>query len=330
MGMGRRRGRADGPRRRRAVVVGALLATLTMAAGTGLASAAARPRDTARVGSSVARGRIAVVAAENEYGDVVAAVGGRAVSVTSVLRNPSVDPHTYETSVRVAQQVAAAGLVVQNGLGYDSFLSRIEAASPSRSRQVIDVATLLHLPSSTRNPHLWYAPGTMPAVAAAVARALSHLDPGHAALFRHNVAAFDATLEPWRRAMATLRHRFAGAPVAATEPVADDLVAAAGLRMVTPWAFQADVMNGVDPSPQLVQALQDELTHHRVRALLYNVQVTDPLTTSLLALARRSHVPTVAVYETMPSPGFHYGSWMVAETHALEVAIANGRSTGHL
>lgn len=319
-------GRADGGRGRRAgwrtpAVALALVAVLVTPV------AAASPR---RDGGRAARSTIPVVAAENQYGDVVAAVGGRAVSVTSILRNPAVDPHTYETSVRVAQQVASARLVVQNGLGYDTFLSRIEAASPSRSRQVIDVGKLLRLPASTRNPHLWYAPSTMPAVAAAVGRALIRLDPGRAARFRHNVAVFDATLAPWRRALARLHRRFAGAPVATTEPVADDLVAAAGLRMVTPWAFQADVMNGVDPSPQLVQGLQDELSRHRVRALLYNVQVTDPLTTSLLALARRSHVPTVAVYETMPSPGFHYGRWMTAETHALEVALADGRSTGRL
>ncbi len=329
MGMGRRRGRADGPRRRRAVVVGALLATLTMAAGTGLASAAARPRDTARVGSSVARGRIAVVAAENEYGDVAAAIGGKAVSVTSIMRNPNTDPHTFEASVSVARAVAAARLVIQNGAGYDGFMRRIEAAAPSASRTVIDVRQLLGLPAGTRNPHLWYAPSTMPSVAKAIAADLSRLDPRRAGAFRASLASFEASLRPWRQAIARLRARFAHLAVAATEPVADDLVAAAGLRMATPWVFQADVMNGVDPSPQLLQIEEQLISRHEVRALLYNVQVTDPLTSSLLALAHRSHVPTVAVYETMPT-GFHYGSWMDAETTALEAALSHGRSTARL
>ena len=112
---------------------------------------------------------IAAVGAENEYADVIAQVGGRYVRVSAVQSNPNADPHSFEASPSVAREVAAAALIVQNGLGYDSYMDRIESASPSTSRRVIDVQALLRLPDSTPNPHLWYQPATMPAVAAAVA-----------------------------------------------------------------------------------------------------------------------------------------------------------------
>ena len=112
--------------------------------------------------------------------------------------------------------------------------------------------------------------------------------------------------------------------------MADYFLQAAGMANETPWTFQADVMNGVDPSPQDVAAVRDLLASRSVRALVYNVQVTDPLTQSLVALARASGIPVVAVYETMPQPGFGYQSWMLAEARALQKAITTRQSTERL
>jgi zinc/manganese transport system substrate-binding protein len=38
----------------------------------------------------------------------------------------------------------------------------------------------------------------------------------------------------------------------------------------------------------------------------------------------------VAVYETMPEPGFSYQSWMLAEVNDLHAAVADHTSTEHL
>ena len=279
---------------------------------------------------TVSARKLLAVGAENEYANVIAQVGGRYVRATAIMSNPNTDPHTFEVSPSAAQEVASAALVVQNGLGYDSFMERIEAAAPDPARRVIDVRRLLHRPKSTPNPHLWYDPSTMPAVAKAIARDLSALEPAHRTYFEANAARFDRSLAPWRRAIAALRRRFPGAPVATTEPVADYLLQAAGLRNMTPFAFQADVMNGVDPSPQDVAVEQGLLREHRVRAFVYNVQVTDTLTASLLAIARAAHVPVVGVYETMPTPGFDYQRWMLAEVSALQRALADGKSATRL
>jgi len=282
------------------------------------------------LGSSGAGGKIVAVGAENEYADVIQQVGGKYVQVSAIMSNPNTDPHTFEASASVGRLVNAAQLVVQNGLGYDTFMNTIENAVPDSSRRVIVVQKLLGRPDSTPNPHLWYQPGTMPAVANAVAADLAALQPAHAAYFTANAAAFAASLAAWTKAIAAFKARYPGTPVATTEPVADYLLQAAGADNLTPWAFQADIMNGTDPSAQDVATQRSLFTQHKVTVFLYNQQVTDSLTESFITLAQANGIPVVGVYETMPEPGYHYQSWMLAEVQALQRAVADHVSSEHL
>lgn len=275
-------------------------------------------------------GVVTVVAAENEYGDVAAQIGGRYVHVVSVESDPNTDPHAYEVSTGVARAVAGAGLVIQNGIGYDGFMARIESASPSAERRVIDVQHLLGLPGSTPNPHLWYAPTTMPAVAQALVADLSALDPSHASYFAAGATRFDESLRPWLRAVSYFKARYGGTAVATTEPVADYLLRAMGIDDLTPFTFQADVMNGTDPSPQYVALEDGLLSRHEVRLFVYDQQVVDSLTSSIRRKAESSGIPEVGVYETMPTPGYDYQSWMLAETEDIQRAVVEGTSTVRL
>jgi len=261
---------------------------------------------------------------------VISQVGGRYVSVSAVMSNPNTDPHSFEASIAVAREVGSARLVVQNGLGYDGFMNTIESAVPSGGRTVIDVQRLLGLPDSTPNPHLWYEQGTMPRVANAIAAALAAVQPSHAAYFRASAATFAASLKPLDAAIASFKAANPGARVAVTEPVADYLLSALGAGNLTPWTFQADIMNGVDPSPQDVAAQRALFTGHKVTAFLYNQQVTDALTESFVSLAKQNHIPVVGVYETMPEPGYDYQTWMLTEVQDLRKAIADQVSTEHL
>jgi zinc/manganese transport system substrate-binding protein len=192
------------------------------------------------------------------------------------------------------------------------------------------VQKLLGLPESTPNPHLWYKPGTMPAVANAIAADLASLQPAHAAYFKARAAAFTASLAAWTNAISAFKAKYPNTPVATTEPVADYLLQAAGADNRTPWAFQADIMNGTDPSAQDVAVERSLFTQHLVKVFLYNQQVTDSLTESFITLAHANGIPVVGVYETMPVPGYHYQSWMLTEVQDLRKAVASKISTEHL
>jgi zinc/manganese transport system substrate-binding protein len=281
------------------------------------------------VGAS-APGVVNAIGAESQYANVIAQIGGNYVHVSAILDNPNTDPHSFEFSPSTAKDVSNAKLIVQNGLGYDDFMSKIEAATTTPSRHVIIAQQLLKLPNSTPNPHLWYDPAVMPLVAQAVATELSTLQPGHSAYFDANLRKFDASLTPWLDAIASFKAKYSGRPVATSEPVADYLLQAMGADNLTPFSFQADIMNGTDPTPQDVSLENSLFSKHLVKVFAYNQQVVDSLTTSLRQNAESHGVPVVGVYEIMPAKGYDYQSWMLAETQAIQKAVINGISTEHL
>jgi zinc/manganese transport system substrate-binding protein len=304
--------------------VGVLLA---VAAATGATALAGCSGNASGASSS---GKIVAVGAENQYADVIQQVGGKYVQASAIMSNPNTDPHTFEASAAVAREVGNAELIVQNGVFYDTFMSTIENAAPNSDRKVIDVQKLLGLPNSTPNPHLWYNPVTMPKVADAIASDLSALQPSHASYFQANAKAFISSLTAWNNAIASFKAAYPGTPVATTEPVADYMLQAVGANNLTPFTFQADIMNGIDPSPQNVATEKSLFTQHKVKVFLYNQQVTDPLTESLITLAQQNDIPVVGVYETMPVPGYDYQSWMLAEVQDLQKAVTEKVSTEHL
>ncbi|MGC1238107.1 MAG: zinc ABC transporter substrate-binding protein [Acidimicrobiales bacterium] len=273
---------------------------------------------------------IVAIGAENEYANVLSQIGGKYVSVSAILKNPNTDPHAFEASASVAEEVSKAQLIVQNGVGYDSFMNNIENASPNSARKIITVQNVLGLPTDTPNPHLWYKPTTMPAVAKVMVKDLDKLAPNHSAYFAANLATFDTSLKPWLTAIATFKSKYPHTPVAVTEPVADYLLQAMGAKILTPFVFQADIMNGVDPAPEDITLEDNLFTKHKVKLFCYNQQVVDALTSSIRDTAASKHVPVVGVYETMPTPGYDYQTWMLAEVKAIEAAVTSGTSTKKL
>jgi zinc/manganese transport system substrate-binding protein len=304
---------------RRGIVLAALAVT------AGVSATACSSTSAASSGA-----KVVAVGAENEYANVIGQIGGKYVQVSAIESNPNTDPHTFEASPSVANAVSRAQLVVQNGIGYDTYMNKIESAAPSTTRKVIVAQNLLGLPDSTPNPHLWYSPRTMPAVARAVAADLSKMQPAHAGYFAANLRKFDASLQPWEQAIAKFKAAYPGTTVAVTEPVGDYMLQAIGAKILTPFTLQADIMNGVDPSPQDVSLENGLFASHKVKVFVYNQQVTDSLTASFLSQAKKDGIPVVGVYETMPTPGYDYQSWMVAEVQAMTKAVTDKISTQKL
>ncbi|MDQ6930971.1 MAG: zinc ABC transporter substrate-binding protein [Candidatus Eremiobacteraeota bacterium] len=269
--------------------------------------------------------KIQAVGAENFYADVISQIGGSHVDVRSVLSNPNTDPHTYESNTTDASAVGSADLIVQNGMGYDAFMQKLEAASPRAQRVVIDVATVFGRHAG-ENPHLWYLPDTMPKIAGLLAARFEKLDPTHAREYESNRARFVASLKPWTRAIESAKRSYSKTPVAVTEPVFNYVTTAMGLDVRTPLSFQLAVEEGNDPAPQDVATVRGLLSDRSVKAFIYNQQTVEPTTARLLDLARKNALPIVGVYETMPK-GLHYQQWMKAEVDALTAALKSGKST---
>jgi len=266
-------------------------------------------------------GRIPVVAAENFYGSIITQVGGSRARVRSIIKDPSADPHEYTSNVQDTEAVAQARLVAVNGAGYDAFMDKLLAASPTSGRTVVHVDRLVGVHGSDPNPHLWYEPATAVAVARAAAAELAKLDPAHADSYRAGAARFVASLSPIDAEIASLRRRFAGAPFAYTERVPGYTTALIGLSLKTPPAFAKADEQGTDPPPQSVAAMRGLITGHRIRLLLYNRQASSQAAASVRSLAHAAGIPVVGVSETSPARQT-YQQWQLAQLHAIDEALS--------
>jgi zinc/manganese transport system substrate-binding protein len=268
--------------------------------------------------SSSVAAPVAIAAAENFYGDVARQIGGPDTAVTSILSNPDQDPHLFEASPSVARGLAAARIVIYSGIDYDPWMVKLLRAVAGRDRVAIDVAVLTGRKPGD-NPHIWYDPATMPAFAKALAVDVEKLDPAHRADYEARLAKFERSLQPVRAKIAAVRRRLAGTPTTATEPVFGYMLAALGMT-VRNQRFQLAVMNNTEPSARDVAAFEDDLRQNRVRLLVYNSQASDAVARRMVAIAKRAHVPVIAVTETEP-PGLDYQTWMMRELEAVDRAL---------
>lgn len=272
----------------------------------------------APVGARAADSPVAIVAAENFYGDVAKQIGGPEVAVASILSSPDQDPHLFEASPSVARNISAARIAIVNGIDYDPWMEKLLAAARSADRRTIVVADLVGKKAGD-NPHIWYDPATMAALAQALSGVLEAADPPHRAAYEERLARFLQSLRPIRTRIAALRARLAGTPVAATEPVFGCMFAALGLE-VRDRAFQLAVMNSTEPSASDIAGLEGDLRMHRVRLLAYNRQATDPIAERMEKLARASGIPVIGVTETEPA-GKDYQGWMGSVLDAVDQAL---------
>jgi zinc/manganese transport system substrate-binding protein len=273
--------------------------------------------------AGAAEAKIAVVAAENFYGDIARQIGRDRVAVTSIMNSPDQDPHLFETTPGIVRQIAGAQIAIVNGADYDPWMEKLLSAAPRPNRKMIVAADLVHKKAGD-NPHLWYDPATMPAVAGAIAAALGAADAAHKSDYAARLKTFLASLKPLDDKIAAVRGKYSGAAVTASEPVFGPMAQALGLTMRNE-RFQLSIMNDTEPSARDVAAFEQDLKDRKVRVMFYNKQASGKIVQHLVALARAGNIPVVGVSETAP-PGLSYQDWMLGQLNDTEKALAGPSS----
>jgi zinc/manganese transport system substrate-binding protein len=266
---------------------------------------------------------INVVAAENFYGDMVKQLGGSHVSVTSILSDPNIDPHQYESNAQTAIQVSKAQLVIENSGGYDGWMDKILSGSPNSNRIVLkgyDVAQV-KLPE---NEHVWYSIDNAATIAQAITDDLKKLDPADAVTFDNNLLTFKQSLQPIQQKIVAIKSKYAGTPVGLTETIYLYQAVPLGLNVLTPFEFQKAMAEGNDPPADTVVTAENQINHHMIKVLIYNEQTVTPSTTKLENDARAQNIPIVPVTETTPR-GKTYQTWMLDQLNTLEQDLQSTR-----
>jgi zinc/manganese transport system substrate-binding protein len=264
---------------------------------------------------------VKVVAAENFYGDMASQIGGANVTVTSILNSPDQDPHLFEASPETAKALTDAKIVIVNGVDYDPWMEKLLSAHKAPARKEILVGALVgHKPGD--NPHLWYDPAYMKAAAKAFVGDLTAVDPAHKADYEQGYAKFVDSLKPLDDKIVAMRKSYAGQPVTLSEPVFGYQAELIGLK-VRNEKFALAIMNNAEPTPSEVAGFENDLKGHKVKAMLYNAQASEPAVTKLVDLAKASGIPVVGVSETTP-PNSTYQDWMMGQLNALDKALSGG------
>lgn len=311
------RGHASARRRAAAVLaLGALLAVAACStAGTRGAAAARGPRT------------IRVAAIENFWGSIAAQLGGSHVDVASIITNPNTDPHDYEPTAADGRTLAAARLVVVNGIGYDTWARDLVSSNPVPGRLTLDVGDVLGL-SGGDNPHRWYDQADVLRIVDAITTAYRRLDPADAAYFTQRQHVFETvTLAPYNRLITQIRQRYAGTPIGASESIVTPLAQTLGLHLVTPPSFLDAVSEGTEPTAGAKHAIDEQISRRAIKVYVLNSQDVIPDVRAQATAARRAGIPVATVTETLAPAGDSFEQWQVAELRGLERALA--RATGH-
>ena len=296
-------------------------AVIAVAMGvTGGVIAATSSCDTATTGGG-SSSSIRVVAAENFWGSLVTQLGGSRVSVTSVVTDPNMDPHDYQSSASTARAFAIAQYVIVNGAGYDGWAAGLLSANPTNGRMVLTVAGLLGKHEGD-NPHFWYSPADVATVADRITKDLSAIDAADSRYFAQRRAALETALQPYHARIASIKQQYAGRRIASTENIFVYMASALGLDLISPPEFMKAVAEGNDPPAGSVAAFRQQLQRHEVTVLVYNRQTATDVTSTMQQLAALQHIPSVGVDETLRPPGATFQDWMVAQLTDLMSALA--------
>ncbi|MEO6534072.1 MAG: zinc ABC transporter substrate-binding protein [Pseudolysinimonas sp.] len=254
--------------------------------------------------------KIQVVASTDVYGSLAKTIGGAQATVTSIIDDPAKDPHEYQADARTQLAISRAQVVIENGGGYDDFVDTMLGASGNAKVALINAVKLSGYDSSAAgfDEHMFYDYSTVGKVVDAIVTAYAHADPSHSELFTARGKSLHAKLSALQVSELNLSSATSGVGVAITEPVANYLLAALGMKIVTPIAFSRAVDQGTDASPATLDQTVATITSGQAKLIVYNVQTGGPQTDAVLAAAKKAGIPAVPVSETLP-PGFDYVTW---------------------
>ena len=307
-------------------MIGVTAAAIALIAPLGLSGCSSRDGEEPAASSTNAAASggcpttpVNVVVSVDQWGDVVKDLGGDCAQVTTVLASSSVDPHDFEPSPADAVTFTKAQLVVVNGVDYDSWATKF-AATSAPDAPVVDAGVVTKTAAGS-NPHLWYSPSAVVAVADAVTAALVKLAPEGKSYFADRRAAFSTGLQPYDKLLADIKAGAAGKTYGATESVFDYTAEDVGLVNATPEGYRTASANDSDPSPADLQAFRRALADRKIDVLIYNTQTEGSVPEQLRSAAEAASVPVVEVTETVPPGTTSFETWQVAQLTDLAKAL---------
>jgi zinc/manganese transport system substrate-binding protein len=224
------------------------------------------------------------VASFSILADMVRRAGGSFVDVSGLVP-PDADVHAYQPTAANSRSLAAAAVLVENGLGLEGWMARLAQAADFRGVRVVasrGVAPrqMREGDVTTTDPHAWQNPRNGVTYVENIAAGLTAADPAHAEAFRANAAAFVAEVE---QTDAWIAGQFAAIPVSARRIVTThDAFGYYGDRYGVTFLAAEGISTDSEPSAKGIAALVRQVQQERVR-MVFLENMTDSRITKTLA-----------------------------------------------
>jgi zinc/manganese transport system substrate-binding protein len=295
-----------------------LLLLLLAACGTASQTSAPATSSNSNSGGQT----IQVVAAENFWGSIASQVGGSHVHVTSIIIDPNADPHAYEPTSTDARTIADAQYVIYNGAGYDPWMDKLLQSNPDSSRKMLNIGDFIGKHEGD-NPHMWYNPDYVTAVANKIRDDLKGIDPGDASSFDRSAQTFlTGGLQQYHSLIAAIKAKYSGTPVGATESIFSYMAPALGLKLITPYSYLKAVSEGEDISAADEATVEQQVAQKQIKILVYNSQNTPNNIQALINKAKANNIPVATITETLSPATDSFQQWQVSELQGIQTALA--------
>ena len=267
-------------------------------------------------------GKIQVVAAENFWGSLASQLGGDHASVTSIITKPDTDPHDYEATPADGRTVAGAQYAIVNGIGYDTWATKLVNANPNDKRVVLTVGDLVGVKEGG-NPHRWYSPADVDKVVNQITEDYKKLDPADAGYFDQRRQDFQTTgLARYHSLISDIKAKYPDTPIGASETIVSLLAEGTGLKVLTPPSFLAAISEGSDPTAADKATADQQISGKQIKVYLYNSQNSTPDVQAQVTAAKAAGIPVATVTETMEPADTTFQDWQAAQLDGIEKALA--------
>lgn len=260
--------------------------------------------------------KINVVATTNFYGNIAQEILGNHGTVTSIIDSPNIDPHEFTPTTATAKKVAKANLVIENGIGYDTWVNKLQA------RKILSVGKIVGAKDGD-NEHLWYNPNNIEKYVDALVAQYSRLLPQDTAAFKKNAANYKKKLDILNQKMDQIKNEKQSTNVAVSEPVFNYALEKMGFK-VTDNHFALAIEEESDPSYTDIRDLQTSIKEHKIEFFVLNKQDDSKIVNNIAELCRKENIPVLEITETMPKDG-NYINWFSNELDQLAKIVQTKR-----
>lgn len=230
-----------------------------------------------------------VVASFSILADMVRQIGGDQVEVTTLV-GPNGDAHVYQPTPGDAKAIAAADLIVVNGLGFEGWFNRLFKASQSKALVVVASTGVVpltmkaedegethhahgHSHADPIDPHAWQSLANGRLYAGNIGEALAQVAPERAEHFLAAAAAYSqrlGVLDSW------VHHELGAIPKADRRIITSHdafgyFGKAYGIELMAPVGFSTEA----EPTAKEVAALIQQMKATKVRAIFIE-SMSDP------------------------------------------------------